>query len=57
MAHPSQLCLQQHGLNTGGVSTVQDLSVGDAILPGDSEYGAKGTHVELLQLFDMSAVQ
>ena len=46
-----------HVICAGGVSTVQDLSVGDVVLPADSEYGARGMHVELLQLFYVSAVQ
>lgn len=31
-------------------------SVGDVVLPADSEYGARVRHVELLQLFYVSAV-
>jgi len=45
----AQVCLQQYGLNTGGVSTMQDLSFEDAVLT--AEYGVEGMHVELLELF------
>lgn len=45
----AQVCLQQYGLNTGGVSTMQDLSFEDAVLT--AEYGVKGMHMELLELF------
>ena len=57
MAHPYQLCLQHHGINTRGVSTVQDLSVADAVLQADSKYGVNGKHVKLLQLFVLVRAQ
>ena len=36
MPHPSKLGLDEHGLDAGGVCTVQDLKIGDAVLPFDS---------------------
>ena len=46
MPHPSKLGLDAHGLDAGGVCTVQGLKIGDAVLPVDSEYGTKNSHVE-----------
>ena len=57
MSHPSKLGLDEHGLDAGGACTVQDLKTGDAVLPFDSEYGTKSSHVERLQLLDVSTIQ
>ena len=57
MPHPSKLSLDEHGLNAGGVGTLKNLQVGDVVLPADSEYGTESSHVEVLQLFDVSAIQ
>ena len=43
--------------DAGGVCTVQDLKIGDAVLPDNSEYGTKSWHVERLQLLDVSTIQ
>jgi len=57
MPHPSELGLEQLGINAGRVSMVQDLQVGDAILPAYSQNGSEGSHVGILQLLDVSAIQ
>ena len=53
MPNPSKLGLEE----LGEVCTVQDLKIGDAVLPVDSEYGTKSSHVERLQLLDVSMIQ
>ena len=35
MPHPSKLGLDEHRLDAGGICTVQDLKIGDAVLPFD----------------------
>ena len=57
MPHPSKLGLEEHGPDTGGVFTVQDLKIGDAVLPVESEYGTNSSYVERLQLLDVSTIQ
>ena len=57
MPHPSKLGLDEHGLDAGGVCTVQDLKIGDAVLPVDFEYGTKSSHMGRLQLLDVSTIQ
>lgn len=44
MSHPAELCLEEHGLDTCGVSTVQDFEVCDAVLQADSKDGREGSH-------------
>ena len=56
MPYPSELGLDEPGFNADRVCTLQHLSVGDAVLPSDSKYGAKRTHVEVFQLSDVSVV-
>ena len=57
MPHPSMLGLDEHGLDAGGVCTAQDFTIGDAVPPVDSDYGTKSSHVERLQLLDVSTIQ
>ena len=57
MPHPSKLGLDEHGLDAGGVCTVQDLKICDAVLPFDSKYVTKSSHVERFQLLDVSTIQ
>ena len=46
MSHPAELCLEEHGLDTCGVSMVQDFEVCDAVLPADSKDGTEGSHMK-----------
>ena len=39
------------------LGSVQGLHVGDLVLPADTKEGTKDTHMELLQLLEMPAVQ
>ena len=57
MSHPAELCLEEHGLDTCGVSTVQDFEVCDAVLPADSKDGTEGSHMKLVQLLYVPAVE
>ena len=57
MSHPAELCLEEHELDTCRVSTVQDLEVCDAVLPADSKDGTEGSHMKLLQLLYVPAVE
>ena len=55
--HPSQLDLDEYGLNPGTLCTVQDLEVCDMVLLVDANYGTEGTHTKVLQLLNMPVVQ
>ena len=57
MCHPSQLGLDEYSFNAGTPCTVQDLEICDTVIPSDVKYGTEGTYVEILQLFEMPAVQ
>ena len=46
MSHPAELCLEEHGLDTCGVSMVQDFEFCDAVLPADSKDGTEGSHMK-----------
>ena len=45
------------GLDDGGLSLIEDLQIGDVVLPPDSQDGAESSHVEELQFLDMPAIQ
>lgn len=49
--------LQEHCLNANGFDTVQDLYIGDSLLPADAQGGAKGAEVKRIELFDVPAIQ
>ena len=57
ISYPSQLDLDEYGLNPGTLCTVQDLEVCDMVLPVDANYGTEGTHTKVLQLVNMPVVQ
>ena len=57
ISHPSQLGLDEYGLNAGTLCRVQDLKVCDMVLPADAKFGMEGTQAKVLQLFDMPVVQ
>ena len=52
MSNPSKL-----GLDDGGLSLIEDLQIGDVVLPPDSNAGAESSHVEDLQFLDMPVIQ
>ena len=56
ISHPSQLGLDEYGLNPDTLCTIQDLEVCDMVLPADANYGMEGTHTKVLQLVDMPVV-
>ena len=57
VSHLLQLGLDEYGFNAGALCMVQDLEVSDTVLPSDAKYRTEGTHVKVLQPFDMPAVQ
>lgn len=57
MSHPAELCLEEHGLDTCGVSTVQDFEVCNAVLQADSKDGREGSNMKVLQLLYVPAVE
>ena len=57
MSHPSQLGLNKYGFNAATFCMVQNLKVCDTVLPSDAKYGMEGTHMRVLQLFNMPVVQ
>lgn len=57
ISHPSQLDLDEYGLNPGTLCTVQDLEVCDMVLAVDANYGTEGTHTKVLQLVNLPVVQ
>ena len=48
--------LLEEGVDTGKASPLQDLRVGDFVLPPDAKESAEAAQVEVVQLFGMSAV-
>ena len=57
MCHPAKLCLEEHGLDTCGVSMVQDFKVCEAVLPADSKDGTEGSHMKLIRFLYVLAVE
>ena len=57
VSNPSKLGLDDGGLYAGGLSLIEDLQIGDVVLPPDSQDGAEGLYVEQLQFLDMPAIQ
>ena len=57
VSNPSKLGLDDGGLYAGGLSLIEDLQIGDVVLPPDSQDGAESLHVEELQFLDMPAIQ
>ena len=57
VSNPSKLGLDDGGLYAGGLSLIEDLQIGDVVLPPDSQDGVESSHVEGLQLLDMPAIQ
>ena len=49
VACPAQLDLQQRSLNTDGFSTLEDLNVGDVVVPLDVEDDAEAALLETFQ--------
>jgi hypothetical protein len=56
MTCPTQLGLQQHRFDGGGICSVQNFEVGDFVLPSNLKDATEGAHVELLQLSDVAPV-
>ena len=57
VSNPSKLGLDDGGFYAGGLSLIEDLQIGDVVLPPDSQDGAESLHVEKLQFLDMPAIQ
>ena len=57
MSRRTKMGFQERFVNASGLATVQNLYIGDSVLPADVKEGAKGAHVKLLQLFVVPAVQ
>ena len=63
LLHPDDMsCLTKLGLEEQCFSaccldSIQDLKIGDLLLPADAEDGTKSTHMKLLQLHNAEAVQ
>ena len=53
---PPELRVQQDGVNTLTLGTLQHFSVWYSILPLDMEKGPEASHVECVKLFGMLAV-
>ena len=43
--------------NAGGRCLIEDLQIGDVVLPPDSQDGAESSHVEEIQFLDVPAIQ
>ena len=56
VSNPSKLGLDDGCLNAGGLSLIEDLHIGDVVLPPDSQDGAESLHVEELQFLDMPVI-
>lgn len=54
MSYPLEFGLNEHGLNAWGVSMIQDLKIDKVLLPVNSEYATEGSHVNVLQLSNLS---
>ncbi|KAI0240636.1 hypothetical protein LSAT2_008617 [Lamellibrachia satsuma] len=48
MTWRTPMAFQERCVKASGLATVQDLYIGDSVLPADSKDGAKGAHVKLL---------
>ena len=57
VSNPSNLGLDDGGLYAGGLSLIEELHIGDVVLPPDSQDGAESSHVEELQFLDMPAIK
>ena len=57
VSNPSKLGLDDGGLAAGGLSLIEDLQIGDVVLPPDSHDRTESSHVEELQFLDMPAIQ
>ena len=57
MASPAQLDLQQRSLDTDGFSTLEDLNVGDVVVPFDVEDETEAALLETFQQADVSAIE
>ena len=53
----SKLGLDDGSLSAGRLSLIEDLQIGDVVLPPDSQDGAESSHVEEPQFLDMPAIQ
>ena len=57
VSNPLKLGHDDGGFYAGGLSLIDDLQIGDVVLPPDSQDGAESSHVEELQFLDMTAIQ
>ena len=57
VSNPSKLGLDDSGLYAGRLSLIEDLQIGDVVLPPDSQDRAESSHVEEFQFLDMLAIQ
>ena len=57
MSNTSKLSLDDDGLYAGGLSLIEDLQIGDVVLPPDSQDGAESSHVVELQFLDIPVIQ
>ena len=57
MSNPLKFGVDDGGLYACGLSLIEDLQIGDVVLPPDSQVGAEGSHVEELQFLYMPAIQ
>ena len=57
MARPSELCLGEQCFQAGRVGTIDNLNVGDLILPFDAENDAQMSHVEGFQHLHVLSVE
>ena len=57
VSNPSKFGLDDGGLYAGGLSLIEDLQIGDVVLPPDSQDGAESSHVEELQFLDVPTIQ
>ena len=56
MPSPTQLDFQEHCLNADALCSLQNLDVGDVILPFDLKNGSEAALMEAFQKADMPAV-
>ena len=57
VSNPSKLGLDDGSLYAGGLSLIENLQIGDVVLPPDSQDGTEGWHVEKLHFLDMPVIQ
>ena len=50
VSNPSKLGLDVGGLSAGGLSLIEDLKIGDVILPPDYQDGAEDPHMYIIQV-------